>query len=82
MPLALAFNDQQLRDILAAGHQLPPALHHVYLQRVAAKLDGREFSDADVWRTAHAVVRELLAEPRDQRRRPSQRPMSAAAGGS
>ena len=69
MPSApLAFSDTQIKEILTIGYQLPYALHHVYLQRVAAALRDREFGDADVHRIAHATVRAILAEPRDQKR--------------
>jgi hypothetical protein len=51
---------------LAQGPIEALSLRSAFLQRLAAQLDGCEFGDGQLHRVAHAIVRELLTEPRDR----------------
>jgi len=77
----LALSDQQLADIRAAAYLLPRALRSAFLQKLAARLAGRDYGDGDVHRAAHAAVHELLTEPRSQpQRRPARERENAVRG--
>jgi len=56
----LALSDQQLDVVRTAAHPLPRSLRSVFLQRLAAELDGGEAGDGQLHRAAHAIVRELM----------------------
>ena len=56
----LAFSDAQLEQIKTAAFQLPHHLRSQYLQRLAELLPTG-YGDADVWRCAYRVAREIMA---------------------
>jgi hypothetical protein len=59
----LVLSDEQLAQIKAAAQPIPRALRETYLERLAALLVGRQFSNGDVQRAAAQAQRELIGSP-------------------
>jgi hypothetical protein len=66
MPIALS--DSQMAELMAIGRHVPRHLRDQYLQTVATLLQGREVSDADVWRACHAAATRVVDQGRKHRR--------------
>ena len=64
----IALTDVQLDELMAVGRHVPRHLRDQYLQTVASLLQGREVSDADVWRACHAAATRVVEQGSKHRR--------------
>jgi hypothetical protein len=69
MPIALT--DSQMTELMAIGRHVPRHLRGQYLQTVAALLQNRELSDADVWRACHSAATQVADQAHRKHRRPA-----------
>jgi hypothetical protein len=57
MPIALS--DSQLRELMQAAQLVPLDLRNVFLERVAARLRGKDLGDGLVHRVAYEVAKSI-----------------------
>jgi hypothetical protein len=57
--MPIRFTDSQLRELMQAARIVPPDLRDVFLERVAAELQGKPLGDGLVRRVAYNVARAI-----------------------
>jgi hypothetical protein len=57
--MPIRFTDSQLRELMQAARILPPDLRDVFLERVAAELQGKPLGDGLVHRVVYEVARTI-----------------------
>ena len=62
MPIALS--DSQLCELMQAAQLVPLDLRNVFLERVAARLRGKDLGDGLVHRVAYEVARSITWDER------------------
>ena len=55
----IRFTDAQLHELMQAARMVPPDLRDVFLERVAAELQGKPLGDGLVHRVAYNVARAI-----------------------
>jgi hypothetical protein len=55
----IRFTDAQLHELMQAARMVPPDLRDVFLERVAAELQGKPLGDGVMFRVAHSVARAI-----------------------
>ena len=55
----IRFTDAQLHELMQAARMVPPDLRDIFLERVAAELQGKPLGDALVHRVAYNVARAI-----------------------
>ena len=70
IPEPLRLTDAQLTTIMQLSRPLQPAQRRIFVEMIAAQLNGHEVGDGQLYRICRELQRQVLGAPIERRGRP------------